>query len=139
MGLSRVLVVEERFEYKGFPCVVMFNPLGFRTGYVGLPKGHKYYGKHYESIDIVCHGGLTYGRDSLYGQDDSDIWWIGFDCGHWGDGYDTESLEKYYGNTFVDRVMDDYRKLMNEEFEFRTVDYVKAECMAIVDQLCLEV
>lgn len=75
-------IVEERFEYKGFPCVVLFQSLGFRTGYVGLPKGHKYYGKHYDLIPVDCHCGLTYGDYNLCGQVDKDTYWIGFDCGH---------------------------------------------------------
>lgn len=131
-------VVEERFEYKGFPCVVIFMPLGFRNGYVGLPKNHKYYKKEYKEIPVSCHCGLTYGDTSLFGQEDKDIYWIGFDCGHCCDGFDLDKLDEYYGNRVENSIMRNYQKMINAEHEFRTVEYVKNECMGIVDQLLNE-
>lgn len=128
-------VVEERFEYKGFPCVVLFMPMGFRNGYVGLPKSHKYYKKEYEEIPMSCHCGLTYGDTSLFGQEDEDTYWIGFDCGHCCDGFDLEKLYEYYGVTTENATMRRYHEMINKEHEFRTVEYVKNECMKIVDQL----
>lgn len=131
-------IVEERFEYKGFPCVVLFQPLGFRTGYVGLPKGHKYYGAMYDLVPVSCHCGLTYGDYDLFGQDDKDTYWIGFDCGHCCDGFDLEKLEEYFGNNSANQIMSNYRKLINEEHEFRTLEYVKENCIQIVEQLLEE-
>lgn len=131
-------VVEERFEYKGFPCVVLFMPMGFRNGYVGLTKNHKYYKKEYEEIPVSCHCGLTYGDTSLFGQEDKDTYWIGFDCGHCCDGFDLDKLDEYYGNRVENQIMRNYHKMINAEHEFRTVEYVKNECMGIVDQLLNE-
>ena len=128
-------IVEERFEYKGFPCVVLFMPMGFRNGYVGLPKGHKYYGKEFDFIPVDCHCGLTYGKHYLYGQDDKDTYWIGFDCCHCCDGFDLENLDKYFGNRIENQIMRDYHKMINKEHEFRTLEYVKENCIGIVDQL----
>lgn len=31
-------VLETKFEYKGYPCVVLFMPGAYRCGYVGVPK-----------------------------------------------------------------------------------------------------
>ena len=130
-------VMEERFDYKGYPCVVLFMPMGFRNGYVGLPKGHKYYGVNYDEIPISCHLGLTYSDYSLSMQDDKNTYWIGFDCGHCCDGYDLEKLDEYFGEepSVTNEIMRDWRRKTNEQHEFRTLDYVKAECMKIVDQL----
>lgn len=126
-------VIEERFEYKGFPCVVMFQPIGFRTGYVGLPKTNEYYGKDYDVIPIECHCGLTYARCDLFGQDDKDTYWIGFDCGHVCDSHDIEKVMEYYGECHTDRIREMFSYL---EYEVvRSFDYVKAECKNIVDQL----
>ena len=84
---------------------------GWGNGYVLIPKGHKLYGVHYDSIDIYAHGGLTYsnnydgwienylnkGYDYELGNnlrkriDEEgydflkDYWVIGFDTGHHGD------------------------------------------------------
>lgn len=67
---------EKRFEYKGFPCVVLFMPMGYRCGYVRLPKKNKYYGKSYDDIPVDCHCGLTYASRELHTQNDSSTWWI---------------------------------------------------------------
>jgi len=58
------------------------SPMGIPCGYVGLPKGHPDYGKHYDDIDdsIEVHGGLTF---SGYWEELQDqLWYLGFDCGH---------------------------------------------------------
>lgn len=131
--------VETRFEYKGYPCVVLFVR-DHRCGYVGLPKGHKYYQKDYNEIDICCHGGLTYGRPFLVDFADDDTWWIGFDCNHYDDRIDIDSAKKYFKNE--PELMEILR--LREEVEttypdsFATVkdlDYVMRECKDIVDQL----
>ena len=101
----------------------------------------KYYGKDYDEIPISCHCGLTYGDYRLNTQDDKNTYWIGFDCGHCCDGFDLEKLDEYYGNTEdnkANQIMRDYRETINKEHEFRTLDYVKSECMKIVDQLLSE-
>ena len=135
-------IQEERFEYKGFPCVVLFMPMGFRNGYVGLPKTNKYYKCEYDFIPIDCHCGLTYSKDCLFGQDDKDTWWIGFDCGHCCDGFDIDKIKEYYPNnktiSQTMKIMHDYHLMINKEHEFRTLDYVKENCKSIVDQLLKE-
>lgn len=112
-------VQEERFEYRGFPCVILFMPIGFRNGYVGLPHENKYYGK-----------------------EDKNTWWIGFDCGHCCDGFDIEAIREHYKDD-ADvlnqlKTMQGYYSMVNSDTEFRTLDYVKEECRKIVDQLLEE-
>lgn len=129
---------EERFEYKGFPCVILFMTLGHRCGYVGVLKGNTIYGQCYDEIPINCHGGLTYSSSELQGQTDKDIWWIGFDTAHYGDGkdfetakeiykYDMQALEEIKTYERLDRIMSDGA--------VRDLDYCKNECKKIVDQL----
>lgn len=134
----KIPVLEEKFEYKGFSCVILFMPLGFRCGYVALQKGHKYYGKEFDSIPISCHCGLTYGDYKLHTQEDKDVYWIGFDCGHCCDGFDLEKLDEYYPDSIENKIMREYHKSVNRDCEFRTLDYVKSECMDIVNQLLAE-
>lgn len=46
--------LEKQFEYKGFPCVILFMPTGYRCGYVWIPKEVKI-----DIDNIGCHGGIT--------------------------------------------------------------------------------
>lgn len=135
---------EKRFDYKGLTCVVLFMPMGYRCGYVGLPKGNKYYNKKYEYIPVDCHCGLTYSEHGLFGQDDKDTWWIGFDCGHCCDGLDSDAFYSYYEedlktmepisrNAYMDSlgIMFD----ICSEYPVRTYEYAENECMKIADQI----
>lgn len=131
---------ETRFLYKGFPCVVLFMPGGYRCGYVGLPKENKYYGKSCEKIPVVCHGGITYAQKYLVGQDDKDTYWIGFDCAHFRDGRDEKLASKMYSKDLEMRLYIEAHRYMGSynSMEARTLEYVENECMKIVDQILEE-
>lgn len=121
----RNIAEESRFEYKGYPCVVLLMGLGYRCGYVGIPN--KTYDIDFEEV-IDCHGGITYGpSDHLHLQEDDDILWIGFDCAHWEDGYDVDAAIKYFGP--------DHAVAYIRSGTICTLDYCQGECMKIVDQL----
>lgn len=122
--------IEKRFMYKGHPCVVMFQPMGFRTGYVGVLNDSIFYGKGSSILNTIfeCHGGITYTESRLYGQNDEATWWIGFDCGHAWDGYDTDSTWKYFHKN-----ISDMKRLYNGEV--RTKEYVEDQCRLLVDQI----
>lgn len=122
-------VMESRFKYKGFPCVVLFMPFGFRCGYVGIPKGHRFYKMNYVKIPVGCHGGLTYSDDHLHHQDDKDIWWIGFDCAHYLDGYGLKCRREY----FPELPEFDYIPELGEGY--KGIEFCKQECGEIVDQI----
>lgn len=135
---------ETRFEYKGFPCVVLFMPMGYRCGYVGLPENNKYYKKKYDDIPIDCHCGLTYSEPGLFGQNDNDTWWIRFDCGHFFDGIDKDTFNKLYEKEMLKMNPVEYRAYMmnfdcmceiNRKYPIHTQEYVENECRKIVDQI----
>ena len=163
-------IVEQEFEHAGYKCVVTFNMMGIRYGYVGIPKNHPLYGKECsdyleikkadvgdreisgifpligacldedERIRIEayfsCHGGISFadgGENSDY-PIESDLWWFGFDCGHYGDA---KELKLAYEN------FPDYRDVIKIAMEtkiysegiIRTEDYVAAECKKLAEQL----
>jgi len=113
----------QEWKYKGFPCLIVRNHMGVLCGYVGVPSNHPYYQMNYEEIPLEVHGGLTYSqhcRENIChkpaeGEPD-DVWWLGFDCGHYGD------LIPCY-------------KDLNPDFEYRDMNYVKAEVEGLADQL----
>lgn len=46
--MAREYIVEREFEHAGYKCVVIFGAMGHRCGYVGVPRSHSLYGKHYD-------------------------------------------------------------------------------------------
>ncbi len=86
-------------------CLIARGHIGALCGYVGLTPGHPLYGLDYDdeaviAADLSIHGGgLTFAgacsedsRGEGYGichvplpGRPADVWWLGFDCGHWND------------------------------------------------------
>lgn len=92
------------------------NPATYTLcGYVGVPFGHPYWGRHYRDLgdDIEVHGGLTFSAEG-----DDNLWWLGFDCAHLGDRIPT--MPSFYGGVY------------------RNEDYVRAECLHLAEQLKLK-
>ena len=133
-------VLENKFTYKGYPCVVLFMPGTYRCGYVGIPSNHKLAKKSVDELSSLdCHGGITYSEPYLHECEDNDTWWIGFDCAHCFDGYDIETAKQYFGNEpdfqRAYAIMQDLWNEANKEYKFYTLSYVKEECKKLVDQI----
>lgn len=128
-------IVEKRFEYRGFPCVVLFQRRGWRCGYVGINHQIDFSFTRYSEIE--CHGGITYDDTALYGQDDKKITWIGFDCTHAFDLRDVESAEKYGINFREIMIMMELNKCYANvtHAHLWTLEDVENECKKIVDQI----
>lgn len=114
--------------------------MGFRTGYVGIPKGHKLYRKHYDDINVSCHGGLTYSNDKLVDQIDDDIWWIGFGCGHYRDGYDYDkAIELFKDYPEMVNSIERYKEnsIFEDSFYWipKSLEFCEEECKDIVNQI----
>jgi len=86
-------------EATGLDCMIVRGPTGALCGYVGVPPEHPLHGTDYDDApNFDVHGGLTYARECSPSDDPSrgichipqqgrpdDIWWFGFDCGHYQD------------------------------------------------------
>jgi hypothetical protein len=72
-------------EPSGYKCRIKRNPItGTLCGYVGIPKGHTFWGVRYDEgndeADAIAddvHGGLTYSEKGKDGW-----WYFGFDTAH---------------------------------------------------------
>ena len=109
-----VLAKGERF---GFEWIVLHNGMGYRCGYVRIPKGHPWHGKDYEEISAEVYGGLTFSE-----SDEDGAHWVGFDCMHAGD-----SLDRHL------RASDPFR-LSHPGAVIRTQEYVESECRSLCNQ-----
>lgn len=132
-------VIEDKFECDGFPCVCIFNAMAIRVGYVGIDSTHPYYGMDYATDGpdgIMCHWGLTY-AGKAYWDDESDLWWFGFDCGHCEDKHDTQTAISY---GLIDEnqafLLDAFGHLvLTDDKSVRDLDFVKDNCKLIAAQL----
>jgi hypothetical protein len=125
------------FEHAGLPCLALRNPHGAWCGYVAVPPGHPLHGKDYDVPDVSVHGGLTY-ANRCSGHichvpkpgDPDDVWWFGFDCGHFQDlmpGMAARLRRLDVPDLDVPGWPDTYRDLA----------YVRAEIESLAEQLAL--
>ena len=77
---------------KSLPIHLSNSITGWGNGYVVIPEGHPYYGKHYDDIPVVVHGGLTFSEfakdldwKELSMEDLDSGYVVGFDTAHYGD------------------------------------------------------
>lgn len=131
-------ILEYEDIYNNYKYCVVFQPHGFRCGYVEIPIWHKMYKQHYDFIPVKCHGGLTY-SDSCFLDKKDNSWWIGFDCSHYDDLPDIESMKKYYNKEYNNDNFLKYCKTLfdttTEVVSIKTLDFCIGECKNIVDQL----
>lgn len=126
----------------GLPCIIKRNPtLGFLCGYVGVNKNHMLFKVEYDMVSELIeypHGGLTFSdlcqkNDDNLGichvtekDEDDQIWWFGFDCGHGGD---------LAPGMFVDlKKINPNRDFFKHE-RYLNIEYVKSEISSLAKQL----
>lgn len=129
--------IEKDFVIDGFRCVIVGQRMGHRCGYVKIPADHKYYGVEDDDINVDVHGGWTYSGytyNNYPAEASGKSWWIGFDCGHWGDAKDLD-LIKSFGDDELTRMYVEMEERFPEHGEIRTIEYVKNELIEAVKQL----
>ena len=115
---ERTYVVLDKGEFKGFE----YKIISYGTHpccYVAIPEGHNFYNKHYEDIDIECHGGVTYSEKEEDGK-----YWVGWDYAHLGD---------YVGIYEMD-ILKDYIHLHTNEKKWMTKE-LKEEVEEFIEKL----
>ena len=89
---------------------------------------------------IDVHGGLTYSGGSKKGRypmlQFDEVWWLGFDCGHYGDGQDLVAMHKHFPKRLKELGKFGF---WNQGGLVRSLEYVSAECERAIQQLkCVE-
>lgn len=126
---------EWRDAKTGMACLALRNRSGVWCGYVAVTSDHPAYDKRYDDVDVSVHGGLTYanrcsGRICHVPEpgEPDDVYWLGFDCHHCYDFAPAYFAQyKHRGYPF-----DEVPSL---EEVYRTLEYVKAECADLANQL----
>ncbi len=136
-----------RFKAYGYHCVAARVPdLGHLCGYVAIDDNHPLHFKDYpldheRYPDLIpesylnAHGGVNYSYASqgvVSLNENDNLWWLGFDCAHFGDYVPYNSslaLKKITG-------IDDLNTGMyGNDFLYKTMGYVKQECIKLAKQL----
>lgn len=127
-------IIEEKNTYHNYDYIIKFFEDGHRCGYVKIPDNHIFYQKNYDDIDIDCHGGLTFSELSD-GNDLEKGYWIGFDCAHFDDKYDTDNILKHFGIDALNRYYQCAEKYVDDSATVKSLDFVRNECKKIIQQL----
>lgn len=82
-------------------------------------------------LDVIfdVHGSLTYSGDAGYPVPGDNLWWFGYDCGHYGDGKSPEYLQK------VKELYPDSPFMWGDYGVYRSLDYCTGECESLAQQL----
>lgn len=129
--------LEKRGTHRGFEYAILVHPFGFKNGYLKIPQGHSWYGKHYDELNeyISVHGGLTFSGH----LDDSHIlgegYWVGFDCAHCFDLFDPDEMDKDVRKN-LGKILSNVYNL--PESKIRNTGYVEAQCKNLA-QDCFDV
>lgn len=123
----------------GLPCLAVRNRAHW-CGYVGVTEDHPAFKKDGETLDVDVHGGLTFSGMCQPGEGDARIchvpdpgeseyvWWLGFDCAHWGDYRPAELPE-------ILEINRRFSLFGNFQEHYRNLAYVKSECASLAQQL----
>lgn len=132
-------------ERTKLPCLAVRNALGAWCGYVGVPEGHKLYGKGYDDVDVDVHGGLTFANKCMEGPESNvvchipdpgepdHVWWFGFDCVH--------CMDLAPGMVAIRTHLEPLRRIeeqyphVHDNDRYRTLAYVKEQVASLALQL----
>lgn len=111
---------------------------GHLCGYIMIPEGHPWHGKHYDTIECEVHGGLTFSEEIEY----KDLikmpfkvtgYWIGFDCAHYNDIIPSSKL---LHEKMAQELRANFPTARSSIFEptYKNIEFVKGEIKRMVDQ-----
>ena len=86
---------------------------------MGVDKKHPLHGIGYDSIDVSCHGGITFAAsETQFDTENPNRWYFGFDCAHYLDGtIDIDSFD------------------FDNQYEAKSLEFCVNECEHIALQL----
>lgn len=125
-------LVQWRDRFTGYQCLILRNMLGILCGYVRVPRDHALHGRSYTRRAIYraieVHGGLTF-SGCLGGRRMKRGHWFGFDCGHFGDAVPVLMM------LVQQQLPEHLASLFRSSEVYRSVEYVRAECTSLAQQL----
>ncbi len=78
-NVNRMQDILDEGTFKGYNYKII-NYGWHPCAYVEIPRGHRFYGVHYDNIVLDCHGGVTFSGERDFG--DGEKYYIGWDYAH---------------------------------------------------------
>ena len=130
--------------HREFEYVVLSMDMGFRCGYVKIPKSHPFYNKDYSEKEIYnlnVHGGIMFSSHTANHECLSDGYWLGFDAFHATDmlDYDEMSKEGLRTNKLFNQFTKELDKIFplpnNYTRKIRNTGFMESQCRNLCEQL----
>lgn len=102
----KTYVIEDKFNVDGVECIIIFGRSGYRCAYVGVPETSKFYCEHYDTLRTKCRYELTWGNFINGNGFNPELYYIGFDCGHYNQGADMYALDHYFDDLTNEEYLD---------------------------------
>ena len=123
--------IEKSWTTRSGYNAICYANRGYRCGYVEIPINEIDMldvndPMDYNSYEIECHGYLTFCGNAHWDKNNNNIW-IGFDCTHYGDLFDSSLVSSL-----------EYEILVDEHYNIgtiKTLEFVMNECEKIGEQL----
>lgn len=127
-------------EATGIACLVVRNEVGALCGYVGVPDGHPWHGRHFMDVDpgpdvhrelsysLECQGdpnGVTVCHVAADDEPET-LWWLGFHC---SSGHDLSPAILTLNSPAVSR--------LREYLTYVPIAYVRAQCAVLAHSALL--
>ena len=148
------IAIEHGGVYKGYDYIITLNDIGIRCGYVAVKHDDPVMQETSDYPDFDVHGGITFfeqhGFVAKLIDHVCEDKWLGFDCGHAGDKWDTTTAQKYFTegeparrlHSMIkikeethDTMVMDFPNYRDDYEKIRDVSYTEQECKNFIDQL----
>jgi len=136
--------VKTKGIHRKFKYVVLSMDIGFRCGYVKIPKLHPFYNKdcfEKEICNLNVHGGITFSSHITNHECLSDGYWLGFDAIHITDMLDYDEMSKEslkaskLFNQFVKELDEIFPLPNNFAKKIRNTGFMESQCRNLCEQL----
>ena len=130
-------LIEKQFDYLGYQCVITFTEIGYRCGYVAIPKDSKFYNRTFADIndEKILTIPLSYAGETFPMNDGN--YWLGFTCDKKGDKPDTDRVRQIWGDKAMVLTFLNMNKIniLPKDGVIRTTEYVQDK----LERLVLEI
>lgn len=124
--------IEKTGSYKGYRYIIFLNDdLGYRSAYVEIPEGHKWYEKPHQYLNIELNNVIVdYSGFNIKGLSNS--YCIGWHHNHSWDNVDELAIERAHPDK-ANELINAARSYHSGYGYYTSCDKIESECQQIID------